>query len=302
MISHMVSASYLLVGWDYIQHGLEMDIPVRPGRGSSAVLLVAFALRITDIDQIEFNLALERSSNPELKRTPDIDTQPSAECRGRLITYVTGHSSRDLVVQIITLNCLKSKYVIKDTAKLHEAPYNEADRPAKMIPVVRGKPATLSQFLGDNTPSPHFKLTVHRNMAYSTCLDNARRTEGTNNSPTKADAFDSRPRPHIENPKTSGRESATQVLDGNLDTNYREGRPCAPSVSTGLTPNARQRHDQTDGHAERTTESPDTCQPPHNHLRFMRFMNMTILLLRTSRHLAYNSPVLTSMAIRCLLK
>lgn len=180
MICRMGFASYFLVVWDYIKHAREMDIPVGPGRGSAAGSLVAFALRITDVDPIEFNLLFERFLNPERKSMPDIDTDFSVEGRERLIAYVTERYGRDRVAQIITFNRLTSKAVLKDVARVHEVPYAEADRLAKMIPVVRGKPATLSQLLGDKSPSPDFKRTVHRNPEYSTWLDKARRIEGAN--------------------------------------------------------------------------------------------------------------------------
>lgn len=180
MICRMGFASYFLVVWDYIKHAREMDIPVGPGRGSAAGSLVAFALRITDVDPIEFNLLFERFLNPERKSMPDIDTDFSVEGRERLIAYVTERYGRDRVAQIITFNRLTSKAVLKDVARVHEVPYAEADRLAKMIPVVRGKPATLSQLLGDDSPSPDFKRTVHRNPEYSTWLDKARRIEGAN--------------------------------------------------------------------------------------------------------------------------
>lgn len=180
MICRMGFASYFLVVWDYIKHAREMDIPVGPGRGSAAGSLVAFALRITDVDPIEFNLLFERFLNPERQSMPDIDTDFSVEGRERVIAYVTERYGRDRVAQIITFNRLTSKAVLKDVARVHEVPYAEADRLAKMIPVVRGKPATLSQLLGDNSPSPDFRNTVHRNPEYSAWLDKARRIEGAN--------------------------------------------------------------------------------------------------------------------------
>lgn len=180
MICRMGFSSYFLVVWDYIKHARELNVPVGPGRGSVAGSLVAFALRITDVDPITFNLLFERFLNPERKSMPDIDTDFSVEGRERVIAYVTERYGRDRVAQIITFNRLTSKAVLKDVARVHNVPYAEADRLAKLIPVVRGKPATLSQLLSEKPPSQDFKRSVERNPSYMTWLDKAQRIEGAN--------------------------------------------------------------------------------------------------------------------------
>lgn len=180
MICQMGFSSYFLVVWDYIRHARELNIPVGPGRGSAAGSLAAFALRITDVDPIPFNLLFERFLNPERKSMPDIDTDFSVGGREKIISYVTERYGSDRVAQIITFNRLTSKAVLKDVARVHSVPYAEADRLAKLIPVVRGKPATLSQLLSKETPSPDFKATIARKPEYKVWLDKAQRIEGSN--------------------------------------------------------------------------------------------------------------------------
>lgn len=180
MICQMGFSSYFLVVWDYIKYAREVNIPVGPGRGSAAGSLVAFALRITDVDPIVFNLLFERFLNPERKSMPDIDTDFSVEGRERVISYVTERYGHDQVAQIITFNRLTSKAVLKDVARVHNVPYAEADRLAKLIPVIRGKPALLSQMLSAETPSPDFRRVVERNPSYNIWLDKAKRIEGAN--------------------------------------------------------------------------------------------------------------------------
>lgn len=180
MIQQMGFSSYFLVVWDYIRHAKDLNIPVGPGRGSAAGSLVAFALRITDVDPIAFNLLFERFLNPERKSMPDIDTDFSVKGREEIISYVSERYGLDRVAQIITFNRLTSKAVLKDVARVHEVPYAEADRLAKLIPVVRGKPATLTKLLSKDTPSPDFKKLIEKNPPYKTWIDKAMRIEGTN--------------------------------------------------------------------------------------------------------------------------
>lgn len=180
MIERMGFSSYFLVVWDYIRYAKEQCIPVGPGRGSAAGSLVAFSLRITDVDPIPFNLLFERFLNPERKSMPDIDTDFSVEGREQVIKYVTERYGQDRVAQIITFNRLTSKAVLKDMARVHSVPYSEADKLAKMIPVLRGKPATLSEMLADDTPNPEFKKRIEQTEGHKEWIDKARRIEGAN--------------------------------------------------------------------------------------------------------------------------
>lgn len=179
MIEDMGFSSYFLVVWDYIRFAREQGIPVGPGRGSAAGSLVAFALRITDVDPIAFNLLFERFLNPERRSMPDIDTDFSVEGREKVIAYVSERYGKNRVAQIITFNRLTSKAVLKDMARVHSVPYKEADKLAKLIPVVRGKPATLTKMLGADSPSPDFKKLIESNE-HRHWIEKARRIEGSN--------------------------------------------------------------------------------------------------------------------------
>ncbi|KAI0557252.1 DNA polymerase III alpha subunit [Gracilaria domingensis] len=180
MIRRMGFSSYFLVVWDYIRFARTNDIPVGPGRGSAAGSLVAFALRITDVDPIPFNLLFERFLNIERKSMPDIDTDFSVDGREKVIAYVTERYSQSRVAQIITFNRLTSKAVLKDVARVHNVSYKEADRLAKLIPVSRGKPATLKDLLSKKPSSKDFKTAVEGHPEYREWLDKAQRIEGTN--------------------------------------------------------------------------------------------------------------------------
>ncbi|KAI0561758.1 DNA-directed DNA polymerase [Gracilaria domingensis] len=180
MIRRMGFSSYFLVVWDYICFARTNNIPVGPGRGSAAGSLVAFALRITDVDPIPFNLLFERFLNIERKSMPDIDTDFSVDGREKVIAYVTERYSQSRVAQIITFNRLTSKAVLKDVARVHNVSYKEADRLAKLIPVSRGKPATLKDLLSKKPSSKDFKTAVEGHPEYREWLDKAQRIEGTN--------------------------------------------------------------------------------------------------------------------------
>ena len=143
IMEQMGFPTYFLVVWDYIRFAREQNIPVGPGRGSAAGSLVAYCLGITNIDPITNCLLFERFLNPERKSMPDIDTDFCIERRGEVIDYVTERYGEDKVAQIITFNRMTSKAVLKDVARVLDIPYGDADRLAKLIPVVRGKPAKL---------------------------------------------------------------------------------------------------------------------------------------------------------------
>lgn len=106
MIRRMGFSSYFLVVWDYIHFARTNCIPVGPGRGSAAGSLVAFALQITDVDPILFNLLFERFLSIERKSMPDIDTDVSVDGRERVIAYVNEPYGQSCVAKIITFNLL----------------------------------------------------------------------------------------------------------------------------------------------------------------------------------------------------
>ena len=180
VMEQMGFPTYFLVVWDYIRFARDNGIPVGPGRGSAAGSLVAYALCITAIDPVQNGLLFERFLNPERKSMPDIDTDFCIERRGEVIDYVTNRYGDDKVAQIITFNRMTSKAVLKDVARVLDIPYGDADRLAKLIPVVRGKPAKLAQMIGPDSPAPEFREKYEKDPIVRRWVDMARRIEGTN--------------------------------------------------------------------------------------------------------------------------
>ena len=180
VIEEMGFPTYFLVVWDYIRFARQNGIAVGPGRGSAAGSLVAYSLAITTIDPVKHGLLFERFLNPERKSMPDIDTDFCIERRGEVIDYVTKRYGEDKVAQIITFNRMTSKAVLKDVARVLDIPYGEADRLAKLIPVARGKPAKLSEMIGDESPNPEFREKYESDPKVRHWVDLARRIEGTN--------------------------------------------------------------------------------------------------------------------------
>ena len=125
---------YFLVVWDFIRWAKEQGIPVGPGRGSGAGSLVAYLLGITDLDPLRFKLLFERFLNPERVSPPDFDIDFCMRRRGEVIDYVRRKYGNDCVANIITYGTLGAKMVIRDVSRVHNLPYAEADRLAKMIP------------------------------------------------------------------------------------------------------------------------------------------------------------------------
>ncbi|HJO78036.1 MAG TPA: DNA polymerase III subunit alpha, partial [Prochlorococcaceae cyanobacterium Fu_MAG_134] len=180
VMEQMGFPTYFLVVWDYIRFAREQGIPVGPGRGSAAGSLVAYALGITNIDPVQNGLLFERFLNPERKSMPDIDTDFCIERRGEVIDYVTRRYGEDKVAQIITFNRMTSKAVLKDVARVLDIPYGDADRLAKLIPVVRGKPAKLAAMIGEESPNVEFRQKYQNDPVVTKWVDMAMRIEGTN--------------------------------------------------------------------------------------------------------------------------
>jgi DNA polymerase III subunit alpha len=189
MMHKMGFDAYFLVVWDYVKYAQDNNIPVGPGRGSAAGSLVAYALRITNIDPVHHGLLFERFLNPERKSMPDIDTDFCIDRRGEVIDYVTEKYGTDQVAQIITYNRMTSKAVLKDVARVLNIPYSESDKMAKLIPIVRGKPTKLAVMVSEKTPAPEFQEKYNNGqpvpgttVTYREWLDTAMRIEGTNKS------------------------------------------------------------------------------------------------------------------------
>lgn len=134
MIQKMGFCGYFLIVSDFIKWAKNNDIPVGPGRGSGAGSLVAYAMQITNIDPIPFNLLFERFINPERVSLPDFDVDFCQDRRGEVINYVTNKYGTERVGQIITFGKLQAKAVIRDVSRVHGLPYSEIDMLAKLIP------------------------------------------------------------------------------------------------------------------------------------------------------------------------
>ncbi|HEX4544896.1 MAG TPA: DNA polymerase III subunit alpha [Candidatus Acidoferrum sp.] len=138
MIQKMRYEGYFLIVWDFIHYARAQNVPVGPGRGSAAGSLVSYALRITDVDPLQYNLLFERFLNPERVSMPDIDIDFCMRRRGELIEYVTQKYGRENVAQIITFGTMAAKAAVKDVGRAMEIPYGEVDRLAKLIPTTLG--------------------------------------------------------------------------------------------------------------------------------------------------------------------
>jgi len=167
-------AGYFLIVWDFIRYAREKGIPVGPGRGSAAGSLVAYSLRITDLDPIENDLIFERFLNEERISPPDIDIDFCENRRGEVIDYVTRRYGRENVAQIITFGTMKAKAVIRDVARVLDMPYADADRIAKMVPF--DLKMTLDKALEE---SPPLKEAYQRDAKVRELIDISRRLEGT---------------------------------------------------------------------------------------------------------------------------
>ncbi len=133
-INNMKFPGYMLIVADFINEAKRRGIPVGPGRGSAAGSLVAYALRITDIDPLPYNLLFERFLNPERISMPDIDVDFCQNRRGEVIDYVIEKYGEYNVAQVATFGKLLAKGVIRDVARVMGMPYSEADAMAKLIP------------------------------------------------------------------------------------------------------------------------------------------------------------------------
>ncbi len=134
VIERMGFEGYFLVVWDFIRYAREQGIPVGPGRGSAAGSVVSYALRITDIDPLQYDLLFERFLNPDRISMPDIDIDFCMRRRGEVIHYVSEKYGRDRVAQIITFGTLAAKALIRDVGRVMGIPYAKVDRIAKLVP------------------------------------------------------------------------------------------------------------------------------------------------------------------------
>jgi len=173
MIKKMHYEGYFLIVWDFIRYAKAQEVPVGPGRGSAAGSLVSYALRITDVDPLQYNLLFERFLNPERVSMPDIDIDFCMRRRGELIDYVTNKYGRDNVSQIITFGTMAAKAAIKDVGRAMDIPYGEVDRLAKLVPATLG--ITLDKALEE---SPQLRSAVDGDDKFKDLMKVAKRLEG----------------------------------------------------------------------------------------------------------------------------
>ncbi|MGH9714129.1 MAG: DNA polymerase III subunit alpha [Candidatus Acidiferrales bacterium] len=135
MIQKMRFAGYFLIVWDFIHYARGQGVPVGPGRGSAAGSLVSYALHITDVDPLQYDLLFERFLNPERISMPDIDIDFCMRRRGEVIDYVRQKYGEKNVAQIITFGTMAAKAVLKDAGRALDMPYGEVDKIAKLLPL-----------------------------------------------------------------------------------------------------------------------------------------------------------------------
>ncbi len=134
VINQMGFPGYFLIVADFIRWAKNNDVPVGPGRGSGAGSLVAYALEITDLDPLAYDLLFERFLNPERVSLPDFDVDFCMDGRDRVIDYVSQHYGRDHVSQIITFGTMAAKAVLRDVGRVLGHPYGFVDQLAKLVP------------------------------------------------------------------------------------------------------------------------------------------------------------------------
>lgn len=144
VIADMGFSSYFLIVWDLIKHARDNNIRVGPGRGSAAGCAVAYTLRITDLDPIEYDLLFERFLNPSRVSMPDIDMDFDSRYRDEMIRYAAEKYGRDHVAQIVTFSTIKARAAVRDAARVLGYPYAVGDKVAKLMPpLVMGRDTPL---------------------------------------------------------------------------------------------------------------------------------------------------------------
>jgi len=216
MIQKMDFSSYFLIVWDLIKYARDHSIPVGPGRGSVVGSLVAYSMRITDIDPLQYELFFERFLNPERIAPPDIDMDFCMNRRAEMIEYAAGKYGRDNVCQIITFGTMAARGVIRDVGRSLDIPYADVDRIAKLIPAELN--ATIDKALQQE---PRLKEEM-KNPSIAKLIEIGKRLEGlSRHSSTHAAGVVIAPKPLVELlplQKTNKEEITTQYSMKNLET------------------------------------------------------------------------------------
>jgi DNA polymerase-3 subunit alpha len=174
VINEMGFDAYFLIVWDYVKFAKDNGIAVGPGRGSAAGSIVSYALGITDIDPLAYDLLFERFLNPGRKSMPDIDMDFAVARRDEVIRYVAGKYGRERVAQIITFGTMAARAAARDAARVLSLPYAVGDRIAKMIPE-KAPPATFDEALA---PGSELDKAYRSDPQVKEVVDLARALEG----------------------------------------------------------------------------------------------------------------------------
>lgn len=195
VILKMGFASYFLIVWDFIKYAKDHDIPVGPGRGSAVGSVVAYCLKITDLDPLKYNLIFERFLNPDRISMPDIDTDFCVERRDEVIKYVTEKYGNDRVAQIVTFGTMAARAAVRDAGRALGVPLPDVDRVAKMIPSGPGG-LSIAQALEQ---IPELKSLYSMSPEIRRLLDTAKAIEGlARNAGTHAAGVVISPGPLVE--------------------------------------------------------------------------------------------------------
>ncbi len=210
MICNMKFPGYFLIVWDFIAFARQNSIPVGPGRGSAAGSLVAYCLRITDIDPLQYGLLFERFLNPQRITLPDIDIDFCFKRRSQVIDYVRNKYGQDNVAQIITFGTMAARAVIRDAGRGLDIPYGEVDKIAKLIP--SELETTIDKALSS---VPQLKESYEKDSVIRELIDVARRLEGlTRHASTHAAGVVIAPKPITEYCPLY------QTINGEITTQY----------------------------------------------------------------------------------
>lgn len=169
--------TYFLIVHDFVKYAKEHGVIVGPGRGSAAGSLVSYALKITDVDPLEYGLLFERFLNPARISMPDIDIDFDDARRNEVLAYVVDKYGRDKVAQIITFGTMASRSVVRDTGRAMGYPYDEVDKLAKLVPQpIQGKHVPLAKAIHDD---PELKRAYESDQRAKALLNKALKLEGT---------------------------------------------------------------------------------------------------------------------------
>ena len=294
-------AGYFLIVYDFIKAARDLDIPVGPGRGSAAGSLVAYALRITDVCPLKYDLLFERFLNPERVSMPDIDVDFCFERRGEVIEYVRRKYGKESVGQIVTFGTMKSRAAIKDVGRTLGFTPAETDALAKLIPNGPAFSLTVKEAV---TQVPEIKKLYGADERYTRLLDYAIALEGlSRHTGVHAAGVVIAPGPLDDyvpiltvNSKGAGAGSEDQVTVTQYDMNCLEKAGMLKMDFLGLTTLTVIR-DALDNIQARTGTRPDLDAVPMDDVKTYQMLRAG----RTCGVFQFESALATDMlrAIRC---